>query len=162
MEISYRVNWNEKHYVLKLETPVSLKKHLASVPYGSVGRTGNEADVPVGTWLKTDKFSLGLDGIFAYNLTDGDKVQPEGILGLTLLRSPICGDFRMEELDYGEDYDVTDQDISEGGVKRSVVLLAEGKEFPLEFASFEIRTMKLCEGEIREYYMTEDEEMVKR
>jgi len=109
-DVSYRVNWNEKHYVLKLETMVKRNEHTVAVPYGSVNRENTNADVPLGCWLKTEDFSITADSIFAYNMRDK-------ILGLTVLRSPIYGDLRIGELDYEEDYDIISQGISEGKVR---------------------------------------------
>jgi len=109
-DVSYRVNWNEKHYVLKLECGVKKDEHTVAVPYGSVERKCTKADVPLGGWLKTEDFSVTVDSIFAYNLRDKE-------LGLTLLRSPIYGDLRIGELDYEEDYDIISQGISEGKIR---------------------------------------------
>ena len=38
-------------------------------------------------------------------------------LGLTVLRSPICGDFRMGDLDYDHEYDIMSQGITEGNIR---------------------------------------------
>lgn len=110
VDISYRVNWNEKHYVLKFETSVADSSHLASVPYGSIKRGETRADVPMGPWVKTGNLSIYTDSIFSYNMR-------EGKLGLTVLRSPIYGDLRMGELDDEKDYDIMSQGISEGRIR---------------------------------------------
>ncbi len=109
-DVSYRVNWNEKHYVLKLETKVKDDNHTVAVPYGSVQRGEVKVDVPLGAWLKSENFSLSADSIFSYNMQNQ-------VLGLTVLRSAIYGDYRMGELDYEEDYDILSQGISEGKVR---------------------------------------------
>lgn len=109
-DVRYRVNWNEKHYVLKLEATVLEEKHIASVPYGSVERNAVWADVPMSGWLKTDNFSVLADSIFAYNMQ-------EHTLGLTVLRSSIYGDLRIKEIDYEEEYDIISQGISEGRIR---------------------------------------------
>ena len=41
----------------------------------------------------------------------------KNILGLTVLRSPIYGDFRLGDIDYEEDYDIISQGISEGKLR---------------------------------------------
>lgn len=109
-DIAYRVNWNEKHYVLKLETEACDNNHIVSVPYGSVRRGVTKADVPLGAWLKIRNLSICADSIFSYNMQDN-------ILGLTVLRSPIYGDLRLGEIDYEKDYDIISQGISEGTIR---------------------------------------------
>ena len=109
-DVSYRVNWNEKHYVLKLECGVKKDEHTVAVPYGSVNRGAGWVDVPMGSWLKTEDFSVTADSIFSYSMEDT-------VLGLTVLRSPIYGDLRIGELDYEEDYDIISQGISEGKIR---------------------------------------------
>ena len=110
MDVAYRVNWNEKHYVLKLETKAEENHHSVAVPYGSVSREATKVDVPLGTFLKIGDLSMSADSIFSYNMIDK-------VLGLTVLRSAIYGDFRMGELDYEEDYDILSQGINEGKVR---------------------------------------------
>lgn len=109
-DVSYRINWNEKHYVLKLECGTKNDAHTVAVPYGSVHRKAAWADVPLGSWLKTDDFSVTADSIFSYNMQDK-------VLGLTVLRSPIYGDLRIGEIDYEEDYDIISQGINEGKLR---------------------------------------------
>lgn len=109
-DVSYRINWNEKHYVCKLETQVTSNGHSVAVPYGSVKREETQVDVPLGAWIKTECFSICADSIFSYNMN-------ENVLGLTVLRSPIYGDFRLGELDYEEDYDIVSQGVSEGKIR---------------------------------------------
>ena len=110
LDLRYRVNWNEKHLVLKLLTDLADSAHRTAVPYGGVNRGESATDLPVGGWIETDGFTLLTDGVFAYNLVDG-------VLGLTLLRSPIYGDLRIGELDPDADYDILSQGITEGEVR---------------------------------------------
>lgn len=110
VDVSYRVNWNEKHYVFKLETPVTDSKHVASVPYGSITRGESSRDLPFSGWLQSDNLTWIVDGSYAYNMVDGN-------LGFTVLRSPIFGDLRLGELDYEEDYPILSQGITEGKVR---------------------------------------------
>lgn len=109
-DVRYVVNWNEKHYVLKLESAIENTAHTASVPYGHVTRHENSADMPVGEWLMADDTAYGFDGVFSYNLTGG-------VIGFTLLRSPIYGDLRLGEIDYDTDYDHISQGITEGNIR---------------------------------------------
>jgi len=109
-DVEYRVNWNERHYVFKLETRVVKNEHDVAVPYGSIQRGETKADVPLGAWIRTEELSICADSIFAYNMQ-------KNILGLTVLRSPIYGDFRLGDIDYEEDYDIISQGISEGKLR---------------------------------------------
>ncbi len=109
-DISYKVNWNEKHYVLKLESEISENEHIASVPYGYIKRCENRRDMPMGAVLKTSDFNVVCDSIFSYNMIDKT-------LGLTVLRSAIYGDLRLGELDYDLDFDHLSQGITEGKVR---------------------------------------------
>ncbi len=109
-DIRYRVNWDEKHKVLKLEIPLSSDIHTAAVPAGSVQRAASDADVPLGAWINADNFTIASDSVFAYNVK-------ENKLGLTILRSAIYGDLRISDIDKSLDYDIIDRDIVEGKIR---------------------------------------------
>jgi len=111
-DLEYRVNWEEKHTVLKLETVVNSYQHTVSVPAGSIRRGENAADMPMGPWLQTDPALFLCDSAFAYNMHSGK-------LGITLLRSPVFGDLRLGELDDSIDYDFIDLGITEGRMRIS-------------------------------------------
>lgn len=111
-DIRYRANWEEKHAVLKLETPVSQHRHTVAIPFGAVERDAASQDVPLGLWLQADKLSITSTGVFAYRMFGGS-------LGLTLLRSPIYGDLRIGPIDMDLDYDIIDRDIVEGSIRVS-------------------------------------------
>jgi len=110
MDVHYRVNWNEKHTILKLLSDVSANEHIASVPYGNVKRGENKREVPLGEWLVTDNMMFSADSIFSYNMFDKK-------LGLNILRSPIYGDLRISDIDLDTDYDIMEQGILEGNVR---------------------------------------------
>jgi len=112
LDVKYRVNWNEKHLVLKLMTDVQTDCHTAAVSYDSIERGTNACDVPVGQWLAFDGLTFVTDSVFAYNLADRQ-------LGLTVLRSPIYGDLRLDDayLDPVADYDILSQGITEGRIR---------------------------------------------
>ena len=111
-DLEYRVNWEEKHTVLKLETAVNSYQHTVSVPAGSIQRSENAADMPMGAWLQTDTALFLCDSAFAYNMHSGK-------LGITLLRSPIFGDLRLDQLDDSIDYDFIDLGVTEGRMRIS-------------------------------------------
>ena len=111
-DVRYRVNWEDRHRVLKLECDVQNMDHLAAVPAGQIARGEKSADVPLGAWVKADQMTVAADGIFAYSMAGGK-------LGLTVLRSPIYGDLRLSELDDSIDYDIIDRDVVEGKLRVS-------------------------------------------
>lgn len=112
MDVRYRVNWNEKHMMLKLISDVESADIIVSTPYGSVLRGETKAEVPVGEWIEADNLVFSFKNIFAYNMIDKK-------LGLTILRSPIYGDLRLSEIDLDEDYDILSQGITEGEIRVS-------------------------------------------
>lgn len=109
VDVRYKVNWNEKHYVVKLINKAE-SKHLCTVPYGATERGEFKGDYPMGEWIKTSNATYICDSIFAYGMKDGN-------LGLTVLRSPIYGDYRFGEIDYDVDYDIMEQGITEGNIR---------------------------------------------
>lgn len=110
VDISYRVNWNEQHYVFKLETVAEDNAHIASVPYGSICRGESSRDLPFSGWLRCGDLTLIADGCYAYSMLDKT-------LGLTVLRSPIYGDLRVGEMDDGEEHPFLSQGITEGKLR---------------------------------------------
>jgi len=106
-----RVNWNEKHAVLKVIPKAEEAENIiAAVPAGSVVRPMDGREYPAGEWLKWGETTLLTEGIFAYD-TDN------GIPRLTILRSPIFGDLRTKELNYDLDYQYMGQGIHEARIK---------------------------------------------
>lgn len=115
IDYRYRVNWNEKHIVLKL-VPTAGKKPqsvLAAVPGGSIVRPMDGREYPVGQWIGwgegKDGKCLLLDGIFSYNTDEYPQ--------LTILRSPIYGDLRRGELREELDYQYMEQGITFGKIR---------------------------------------------
>jgi len=110
VDVKYRVNFSEKHLVLKLLSDACKSEHRASVPYGDMIRGENPADMPMGEWIQTANASYIADSIFAYNMI-GTR------LGLTVLRAPIYGDLRRMPIDLDEDYDIHAQGMTEGRLR---------------------------------------------
>ncbi len=109
-DVKFKVNWNEKHIALKLETQVDSDNHVASVPYGKVNRKSSKRDLPVGEFLETKDKKFLLDGIFAYNVANKK-------IGFTLLRSSIYGDLRIREIDLDKEFDHLGEGVSEGTIR---------------------------------------------
>ncbi len=112
-DISYRVNFSEKHAVLKLILNFGYENLLASSPFASEERCDGERDVPMGEWL----YSYGNGGgaliisnaAFAYNKKSSE-------IGISLLRSCIFGDLRIGDLPLA-DYPYMEQGITEGKLR---------------------------------------------
>lgn len=108
-DLSYRVNWNEAHTVFKFDFDCGGGTIRCATPYGEVTRAENRRDCPVGEWIRTDRNLIVSDGIFAYRLD-------RGVLGLTVLRSCVYGDFRLGDLP-ARDLPVMEQGITEGRIR---------------------------------------------
>ena len=108
---SCRVNWNEKHAVLKvLPVAEGADAITAAIPAGCIERPMDGREYPAGPWLKWGDTTLITEGIFAYDTADG-------LPRLTVLRSPIFGDLRTKELNYDLDYQYMGQGIHEARIK---------------------------------------------
>ena len=106
-----RVNWNEKHAVLKLAPRFGGSGEVtAAIPAGHIVRPADGREYPVGEWLKWGGRTLLLDGIFAY---DTENSVPR----LTVLRSPVFGDLRTRELNDALDYQYMGQGVHEARIR---------------------------------------------
>ena len=90
-DLSYTINWNEAHTVFKFDCETDSSSVLVSTPYGQMRREDALADKPMGEWLKADDILFLTGSNFAYNFHDKT-------LGITILRSPVYGDFRLGKL----------------------------------------------------------------
>ncbi len=107
VDVRWVCNWNDKHKAVKLHFDTPDARHQAAVPYGVIERGENPADMPLGSFVITENYTLLSADSFAYHLYDGK-------LGVTLFRSPICGDLRIFPIDLEQDYDILAQGINEG------------------------------------------------
>lgn len=124
-DVSYRLNFNEAHTVLKFDIPKS-GRVTAGVPAGKIERDDMPGDVPMNKWLSLDKFSVISDSIFAYR-AEKDKI------GLTVVRSPIYGDLRIEEINPEDDYNIMEQGIAEGRLR--ILLEADAEDMADNFCN---------------------------
>jgi len=106
-----RVNWNEKHTVLKLVPECAGADDItAAIPAGYIVRKADGREYPAGEWLKWGNNTLLLDGIFAY---DTENNAPR----LTVLRSPVFGDLRTRDLNPDLDYAYMGQGVHEARIR---------------------------------------------
>lgn len=108
-EVDYTVNWNEKHTVFKFDNEINEEHIKVSTPYSQIKRNRGKADKPMGEWIETNRFLLMAGGNFSYNFFE-DK------LGITVLRSPVYGDFRMGDLPQ-KDYMIMEQGETAGHIR---------------------------------------------
>lgn len=136
MDVRYRVNWNEKHSMLKLMSDTSIYAHTVESSYSSVSRGETSADIPMGAWLETANLIFTFKNMFSYNLTDGR-------FGFTVLRSAIYGDLRLSELNMDEDYDILSQGITEGELR---ILFVKDRSAVSLSSMFNNPPIVLCES----------------
>ena len=109
ISVQVKLNWNEKHKMLKLTFPVDVNNptSLYEIPFGVLERPCNGEEEPALTWAMVGNSEKGLailtDSKYSYSATENE-------LALTAIRSPIYCDhglLRMEDSNY------TDQGIHE-------------------------------------------------
>lgn len=108
-DVEYRVNWNEEHTVFKFDNYIADDRITVATPYGQMERAKSVLDRPMGEWLKTNDLLYLTGSNFSYNFYDNT-------LGITVLRSPVYGDFRIGEL-AKRDYMIMEQGITEGMIR---------------------------------------------
>ncbi len=141
-DISYRVNFNEKHAVLKLILNFGYEKLLVSSPFASEERADSNRDLPMGEWIysggKKEGALIVANSAFAYN-KKGAKI------GISLLRSCIYGDLRIGDLPIA-DYPYMEQGITEGKLR---IIPIKG-EFCAEYVNngvhFNNRPVVICDS----------------
>lgn len=114
-DVKYRVNWNESQIAFKLLFTTDYHRTTIASPFASETRGDCESDTPMGEWLsiynENEGISLMADSVFAYT-------KHEGTLGLSILRSCIYTDLRMDKNPLpNEDYDIMEQGVSEGNLR---------------------------------------------
>lgn len=98
IDVSIKVNFSEKHSVLKLALPKA-QNVCAGVPFGKVDRQRNDYEYPFNETIHTERYKIYSSEIFAYCAKNNS-------IELTLLRSAICGDLRRNNYTLADkDYD---------------------------------------------------------
>ena len=89
--LRYKVNWQEKHKMLKLSFPSPLENAVdtSAIPYGHIVRTANGKEQPMQKWVTMAQNGYGLgiatDTRSAYSAKNGR-------IEITALRSPVFAD----------------------------------------------------------------------
>jgi alpha-mannosidase len=109
VRVRVRLNWNEKHKLLKLAYPVACQQptSIYEIPFGTVERPCNGEEEPALMWAMIGDENSGLailnDCKYSYSATDNE-------LALTAIRSPIYCDHGLTR---GVESNYTDQGIHE-------------------------------------------------
>ncbi|OXS53881.1 hypothetical protein B1A99_28710 [Cohnella sp. CIP 111063] len=116
IEVKVKLDWRERHKMLKLSFPVAVHEPKATyeIPYGYIERPVNGEEEPGLQWLDvTGQAKGGRSGVRGLTLTNDAKYSYDvlgGDLRLTVVRSPIYADH------YGERDD--DCEFMDQGVQR--------------------------------------------
>ncbi|AWN21953.1 alpha-mannosidase [Deinococcus irradiatisoli] len=114
IEVRVRVNWHERHRVLKLHFPAHLQFPQATfeAPYGVVTRPGNGDEHSGQRWVDLSGLyrpSGAIRGLSVINDAKSSYSVTDAALGLTVLRSPIYAHHDPYVPVPGGDYRYTDQ-----------------------------------------------------
>lgn len=114
VDCRFRVEWRERHAVLKLgfDTLLADPEYTVAIPYGTIRRQPDGREMPCGEWVSAQGRERGVsvasDSIFAYD-AEGARIN------LTVLRSPIYGHLTWKEpIDPQADWEFMEQGVREG------------------------------------------------
>lgn len=96
--VKTKVDFHEKHRVLKFTFPIGEEKVTAKIPYGTITRESNVGEEPCGSWIAANGIAVANDSKHGYDTIDGE-------MRLTVLRSAIYADhygWRDEHCEYME------------------------------------------------------------
>lgn len=83
--VKTKVDFHEKHKVLKFAFPLTEDHVIAKIPYGTVTRKKEQGEEPFGSWFAAGTLCVANDSKYGYDTT-ADEVR------LTVLRSAIWAD----------------------------------------------------------------------
>ena len=106
-DLRMKIHWHEKHKMLKLEVPVAtFKKSItAEIPYGVISRPADGTEKPIQRWVDMSSATRG--GLAIVNDSTHAVDALDGVIRLTVLRSPIYGDHFLGKdrcRDYASEY----------------------------------------------------------
>lgn len=115
VDVSMKVNWQEKFKMLKLSFPVNLDDAIATyeIPYGTIVREKNGDEVPGQAWfdlsgsnVSGEEYGLSIlnDGKYSFDIRGN-------VMNMTVLRSPIYAHHAPEPINANLDYSFMDQGI---------------------------------------------------
>lgn len=121
IEVRVKLNWNEKHKLLKLQFPFNLSdvKYTYEIPLGAIERPANGEEEPGQRWVDVSGSLVNNDNKkFTYGLTivNDSKYSfsaKDNIFTMTLVRSPIYAHHIPNTKKEGVDYFYIDQGFHE-------------------------------------------------
>ena len=102
LEVETRLDFHEKHRMLKLCFPTPYARDVSEIPYGAIERTANGEEQPCQRWIAMQGANAGLaainDGKYSYSAENGE-------LRLTIANSSLYADhygqkFRDDECEF--------------------------------------------------------------
>jgi len=99
VQVKVRVNFQEKHRMLKFTFPMTAKKVTAQIPYGTIERPANGNEEPMGHWFSSGRLGVANDSKHGYD-TAVDDVR------MSILRSAIFADHYGERDEHCEYMDM--------------------------------------------------------
>ena len=114
VEVRAKIDWHEKHQMLKLRFPLDLSHMRATyeIPYGTIERFANGEEDPGQSWVDVSGLSRGTVMPYGFSLLNDGKYSFDvhiRDLGMTVLRSPIAAHHMPVEPRPGTDYTYLDQ-----------------------------------------------------
>jgi len=108
VEVNVKLDWHEKHKMLKLSFPLNLSnpKSIYQIPYGFIERACNGEENPGLSFLNVEDNNYGLSLInsakYGYDVDNN-------ILSLTVVRSPVYAHHNPKKLNSTDEYEYIDQ-----------------------------------------------------
>lgn len=85
VRVNVKVDFHEKHKVLKFVFPMTDEQVTAKIPYGSITRTGYTGEEPCGSWIASGNLCIANNSKYGYDTEDG-------MMRMSMLRSAIYAD----------------------------------------------------------------------
>lgn len=112
IEVRVKINWNEKHKLLKLQFPFNLSdiKYTYEIPFGTIERPANGEEEPGQRWVDVSGSLIDSEGkkitygLAIINDTKYSFSAKDNVFTITLVRSPIYAhhipNVKKEDVDY--------------------------------------------------------------
>ncbi|MGI5959882.1 MAG: alpha-mannosidase [Massiliimalia sp.] len=117
VDVSVRLNWQEKFKCLKLKFPVNLDQYRATyeIPFGTVSKECNGEEEPMQKWFDLTGMKPGNKTVCGLSIINENKYSANvtrNVMAMTVLRSPVYAHHEPFVLeDEIEDYQFVDQGI---------------------------------------------------
>jgi len=85
VRVNTKVDFHEKHKVLKFAFPMTDETVIAKIPYGTITKHGYTGEEPCGSWIASGNVCIANDSKYGYD-TENEEVR------MTILRSAIYAD----------------------------------------------------------------------